>query len=58
MTPTTVLDQTTLADGGLELPPFTSYVHLVSIDPAENRYRFYRLQWHPPPCILASRWRR
>ena len=35
------------SDADLELPPFTSYVHLVSIDPAENRYRFYRLQWHP-----------
>lgn len=39
---------TPVSDAGVELPPFTSYVHLVSIDPAENRYRFYRLQWHPP----------
>ena len=47
MTATTALDQAMPADAGLELPPFTSYVHLVSIDPAENRCRFYRLQWHP-----------
>jgi len=35
------------SDTSMELPPFTSYVHLVSIDPTANRYRFYRLQWHP-----------
>ncbi len=48
MTTTTSLgDPASALDMGLALPPFTSYVHLVSIDPAENRYRFYRLQWHP-----------
>ena len=47
MTTTTALNQPRPADAELELPPFTSYVHLVSIDPVENRYRFYRLQWHP-----------
>ncbi len=47
MTTTTARDQSLPANAGLELPPFTSYVHLVSIDPAENRYRFYRLQWQP-----------
>ena len=37
MITTDVLDQSMPADAGVELPPFTSYVHLVSIDPAENR---------------------
>ncbi len=44
---TTMATPAPVSDAGLALPPFTSYVHLVSIDPAENRYRFYRLQWHP-----------
>ena len=30
-----------------DLPPFTSYVHLVRLNPAENQQWFYRLQWHP-----------
>ena len=30
-----------------QVSPFTSYVQLVSIDPGQNRYRFYRLQWQP-----------
>ena len=50
-----------VSDTGLELPPFTSYVHLVSIDPADNRYRFYRLQWHPTlwdDCALICVWGR
>ena len=46
-TSTPVSAATPVSDAGVELPPFTSYIHLVSIDPAENRYRFYRLQWHP-----------
>ena len=44
---TPVSAPTRVSDTDLELPPFTSYVHLVSNDPTENRYRFYRLQWHP-----------
>ena len=31
----------------LELPPFTRYVRLESVDPATNRARFYLLQWQP-----------
>ncbi len=38
---------TPVSDTDRELPPLTAYVQLVSIDPAANRYRFYRLQWHP-----------
>lgn len=37
----------TAAERTMAVPPFTSYVHLVSIDPATNRRRFWRLQWHP-----------
>jgi len=29
------------------LPPFTHYVRLESLDPATNRARFYLLQWQP-----------
>jgi predicted DNA-binding WGR domain protein len=30
-----------------ELPPFTRYIRLESIDPTKNRARFYLLQWQP-----------
>ena len=35
------------AERTVAVPPFTSYVHLVSIDPTRNRRRFWRRQWHP-----------
>ena len=35
------------ADAAVAIPPFTAYLHLVSVNPAENRARFYRLQWQP-----------
>ena len=44
---TTPRRATTAADQTVAVPPFTSSVHLVSIDPATNRRRFWRLQWHP-----------
>ena len=37
----------TVAERPVAIPPFTSYIHLVSIDPTRNRRRFWRLQWHP-----------
>ena len=34
-------------DTDLDVPCFTAYTHLVSIDRDRNRARFYRLQWQP-----------
>jgi predicted DNA-binding WGR domain protein len=31
----------------VEVPPFTRYLRLESIDPTKNRARFYLLQWQP-----------
>jgi predicted DNA-binding WGR domain protein len=30
-----------------ELSQFQYYIHFTSIDPAQNRYRFYTLTWQP-----------
>ena len=37
----------TVAERPVAIPPFMSYIHLVSIGPTRNRRRFWRLQWHP-----------
>ena len=41
------LPPTPAPETDLDVPCFTAYAHLVSIDPDRNGQRFYRLQWQP-----------